>query len=253
MRRLLKSILIIIAIAVGVISCKSIEEETFVQKTEKAHEIEAFKKQEAIQFDIKITFGGKERLDGKVTLLTNSSKGLIAFKNGTKIIYNQDKVYYSPEITDTKGIRFDAYTWAYFFMFPYKMSDQGTIWKNYENKEKDALNYNSQRLTFESGTGDAPDDWYVVYTNKKNNLVNKAAYIVTAHNSKEEAEKNPHAIKYSDYQVFDSIPIATQWSFWEWIAGTGLTKEIGNAQLSGIKFIKVEAGTFTPGSDFKTI
>jgi hypothetical protein len=33
------------------------------------------------------------------------------------------------------------------------------------NKEKDATNY--LKLTFKSGTGDAPDDWYVVYADKQ--------------------------------------------------------------------------------------
>jgi hypothetical protein len=33
-------------------------------------------------------------------------------------------------------------------------------------KRKDATNYLTEKLTFKSGTGDAPDDWYVVYADK---------------------------------------------------------------------------------------
>ncbi|GIZ10154.1 hypothetical protein [Flavobacterium sp. UMI-01] len=255
-----KTVVVIFLTTFSLASCKSSkeeeknkEEETFVQKTEKAHHKEAFSAKEAIQFDIQLFFGGKERMNATMTLLTNSSKGLIVFKNGAKIIADHDKVYYSPDVPSEKSVRFDAYTWSYFFLFPYKMSDGGTKWENYENKESDHEKFDSQRLTFEAGTGDAPDDWYVVYTNKATNLIEKAAYIVTANKNKEEAEKNPHAIKYTDYKTIDGIPVATKWSFWEWATDKGLTEEIGNATLTNIKFIKVDANTFAPGSDFKTI
>ena len=254
MKKITLLLLFVLITSLTLLCCKSfIYKETFVQKTEKAHEAENFFRHQAIQFDIILNFGEKERLSGQMTLLTNSSKGLLVFKNGNKIIYDNNKVYYSPEIKQNKNVRFDAYTWSYFFLFPYKLSDQGTVWKKYENKEKDAQDYISQRLTFKSGTGDAPEDWYVVYANKNNYLIKKAAYIVTANSKKEEAEKNPHAIEYKDYKVFDSVPIATQWRFWEWVAGTGLTKEIGNASLSNIKFITVDSKTFKPEADFKTI
>jgi hypothetical protein len=46
----------------------------------------------------------------------------------------------------------------------------------------------AKKLSFESGTGDAPDDWYVVYADKATNLIEKL-HIVTK--MSEEAEKKP--------------------------------------------------------------
>ncbi len=259
MNPLIKTAVILFLATLSLASCKSSKqcakkkELTFVEKTEKAHHKEAFSAKEAIQFDIQLFFGSKERLNATITLLTNSSKGIIEFKNGSKIITDHDKVFYSPDVPSEKSVRFDAYTWSYFFLFPYKMNDGGTIWEKYNNTEADHEDFDSQRLTFEAGTGDAPDDWYIVYTNKKTNLIEKAAYIVTAMGNKEKAEKNPHAIKYTNYTEINGIAIATKWSFWEWVSGKGLTKEIGNATLSNIKFISVKENTFTPASGFKTI
>jgi hypothetical protein len=48
------------------------------------------------------------------------------------------------------------------------------------------------KINFASGTGDAPEDWYVVYADASTNLVQKYP-IVTLKANKEEAEKNPHA------------------------------------------------------------
>ena len=235
------------------VGCKSNEETLkFTAKVENAHHKQEFLAQEAVQFDFKLEFGGNEKMDAKFTILTNSTEGVIEFKNGSKIIVNQDKIYYSPTILNEESVRFDAFTWSYFFLFPYKLSDPGTIWNAYSNKEKDFENYNTEKLTFKSGTGDAPDDWYVVYANKKTNLLEKAAYIVSINGGKEAAEKNPHAIQYLEYKDVDGIPMATKWVFWGWEAGKGLTNELGHATLSDIKFVKVEADYFKPGADFKT-
>ena len=257
-----KTAAILFLATLSLASCKSSKEEekgkeekelTFVEKTEKAHNKEAFATQEAVQFDIQLFFGGQERLNATVTLLTNSSKGLISFKNGAKIIADKDKVFYSPNVPSEKSVRFDAYTWSYFFLFPYKMSDGGTKWETYNNSEVDHEKFDTERLRFEAGTGDAPDDWYIVYTNKENHLLEKVVYIVSLGKGKEEAEKEPHGMEYKDYVTVDGVPFATKWIYKGWIKGQGMTEEIGNATLSNIKFVKVDANTFTPGADFKTI
>jgi hypothetical protein len=233
--------------------CKSTpEKENFKEKIELAHQKQQFLSKEAIQFNIKLEFGEKERLNVKMTVLTNSSKGVLEFKNKSKIIFDQDKVFYSAAIPNEESVRFDAFTWQYFFLFPYKLSDLGTIWNPYDNKESDHNDYLTQKLTFESGTGDAPDDWYVVYAKKSDDLIEKAAYIVTVKGSKEEAEKNPHAIQYLEYKEVEGIPIATKWLFWEWKKGEGLTKELGKATLSNIQFVSVDKDTFRPEADSKT-
>ncbi|MFC6268718.1 DUF6503 family protein [Frigoriflavimonas asaccharolytica] len=255
-----KLIPIVLFLLVAITACKSPEKtetitdkkETFTDKIENAHQKEAFLAKEAVQFDVVLNFGGKERLNAKMTTLTNSSKSVIEFKNGSKIITDGDKVFYSADILSEESVRFDAYTWNYFFLFPNKLSDPGTIWNPYENKEKDNANYNTEKLTFKSGTGDAPDDWYIVYADKKTNLVDKATYIVTLKAGKEEAEKDPHAIQYLNYEKVDGVPIATKWIFWGWKEGLGLTDELGNATLSNIKFIKADQNYFKPGADFKT-
>lgn len=249
-----KTITLILISFVLFVGCKSeLNNKNFVQKIEKAHQKNKFLEKEAIQFDLKLSFGGKEKLDAKITLLTNSSKGAIEYKNGAKIIFNNEKVFYSANIPNEESVRFDAYTWAYFFQFPYKLSDSGTKWSFYDNTKANQEDYVTQKLTFISGTGDAPDDWYVVYANKSTNLIDKAAYIVTVNGNKEEAEKNPHVINYIDYKEVEGIPIATKWLFWEWEKNVGVTKEIGNATLTNIKFISANKDYFAPDASFKSI
>jgi hypothetical protein len=247
--------IIIILLLISILGCKSSEKpKDFATTTETAHFKNEFLKNDAIQYNIVATFGTSEWVNAKMTLATNSSQGKIEFKNGNKIIFNNKKVFYSKSIKDTTSVRFDAYTIPYFFLLPYKLSDKGTVWAKYQNKEKDSLDFDARKLSFTSGTGDAPDDWYVVYTNKKTSLIQKAAYIVTfGGTTQSEAEKEPHAIEYLDYKSVNGIPIATKWKFWGWKKDVGFQKQLGSAIISDVKFIETTPDYFWSTEDFSEI
>ena len=229
--------LLLFAITFFILSCSS-SPETFVSKVEGAHKKDAFLNHAAIAFDLQLFFGGTERFNGRITWATNSSKGELNYSDGRKIEVNEMEIIFSDTSMSEESARFTAYTWSYFFMLPFKLSDPGTRWNDYENKSMNGEEYNVEKLSFESGTGDAPDDWYVVYANKETDLIHVASYIVTAGQSVEEAEKDPHAIKYEDYREIDGVPIAHKWSFWGWTETEGLTEQLGYANLNNISFVE---------------
>ncbi|MEM6261336.1 MAG: DUF6503 family protein [Bacteroidota bacterium] len=204
---------------------------------EQAHEKGAFLSREAIQFDLVLTFGGKERLNGTITTATNSSWGLIELSSGGKIYVDKNKVFCSPALADKKSVRFDAYTWTYFFLFPYKLSDPGTQWSAFSNGVIEGKLFNTQKLSFAAGIGDAPDDWYILFTDPETHVLEYVAYIVTAGKSQEEAEADPHAIQYKQYKKVDEVPIAHEWVFWEWRKEKGVTRQLGQATLSNVAFV----------------
>ncbi len=208
-----------------------------IKLVEQAHKKSAVIENNAVAFDIILNFGGNEVLNGTMTLAGNSSKGLIQLKDGSEILHLGDKVYYSDSEKNPKSMRFAAYTWSYFFLFPYKLSDPGTNWGDLEQRDLAGKTFDFQKLTFDAGTGDAPDDWYLMYSDQENHLIEYAAYIVTAGSSQSEAEEDPHAIQYLDYKEINGVPFAHSWIFWEWREQEGLTKELGNAQLSNFRFV----------------
>jgi len=224
---------------------------TQIEKTEAVHSKGEFLSRAIVQFDIVLEFGGSERLNGTMTLTTNSTAGKIFYQNGEEIYYQKDKVFVSPEMENTERARFAAYTWSYFFLFPYKLSDPGTNWSEEEQAILNGEAYNSQKLTFGEGIGDAPDDWYITHFDSRTNLIKVAAYIVTAgETSVEEAEKDPHAISYHDYNGIDGIPLAHSWKFWEWRKDSGLTRQLGKAELSNFQFLTDEEASLNPPENF---
>ena len=80
------------------------------------------------------------------------------------------KVYQTPADIDDVRNRFYIFTWSYFFLFPYKLGDPGTVWESYENNKLADKIFDTQKLTFKNDVGDSPDDWYIVYADPKSNV-----------------------------------------------------------------------------------
>lgn len=213
------------------------DESSFVQKVEEAHHRQAFLGHDAISFDILLEFGGKERLNATVALSADSYKGKFQLADERSYYFVGDKVFVDPGYESPDGLRFSAYTWSYFFLLPYKLSDEGTYFAPYTQADLDGKTYEAEKLTFSPGTGDAPDDWYILYADPTDHLLQVASYIVTAGSSLKEAELDPHAIAYSGYSEIDGVPIAHKWTFWEWRETVGLTRQLGQASLSNIRFL----------------
>lgn len=228
-----------IALLMGLTACQK-PTSSFNQSIIDAHKSDTFFRHHAISFDINLRFNGKQRLKGRMTLLTNSSKAKIVYDDEKQIIVDGSKVWASPDLEQKPSrIRFDAYTWSYFFLFPYKLNDPGTQWTPSPNAKLDKREYTTQKLGFESGTGDAPDDWYIVFQNKETQMLEAAAYIVTANKTLIEAEEDPHAIRYENYVEIEGVPLSTSWTFWEWRTNKGLTKQLGQGDITNLEFVEV--------------
>lgn len=218
---------------------------------ESTHHKENFTDKKAVSFHLNLSFDGQPRMGATVSLMTNYSKIKVEKGDGTTLIYDGKNAMLFPKNKMYKQAEFDMWTWAYFFSLPFKLTDPGTKW---QDKGQDSINgklYNTAKLTFEKGTGDSSDDWYVVYADKNTNMLAAAAYIVTygGKNSKKAAE-NPHAIVYKNYFTLKKVPMAKNWEFHHWSKDKGVYgKPIGKATISKVKFFNPSQGFFTAPKD----
>lgn len=233
---------------------KAAEGNLFTNSIEEAHKKQAFLEKEMLQFDIQVAFGGNTILDAKVTQYTDGSKIRIDNKDNSFIVFDGDRVLMSPADADSGMARFHIFTWSYFLNLPYKLNDKGTIWSKVTNRAwGEAQPFTSSKLTFDNGVGDAPDDWYIIYKHPNTDILEGAAYIVTFGKEVAEAEKEPHAIKYDNFQYVADIPIATNWTFHMWEEAKGYGDKIGEATISNISFLNKNASLFQQPDSFQEV
>jgi len=227
----------------------------FTNSIEKAHKASLFLINEAVSFDLEVAFGGTTILEGKLTQLTDGSKIRVDKKDGTSILFDGKQAYMSPGTAEDPMARFHIFTWSYFFALPYKLNDAGTIWSAVTNRKWEATEepYPSSKLSFKQGTGDAPDDWYIIYKNPTTHVLEGAAYIVSFGKDLAEAEKEPHAIKYADFTTVNEVPFATHWTFHLWTEANGYGDQIGEVKLHNITFTTNTKEKFVPPTNSKLV
>jgi len=208
---------------------------SYVTAIESAHgKAELFENQ-VICFNLDMTFGSTKSLM-KIMTTPNSSSVRVDKSDGTSTIVLNGDVYTNADSTNWARERSSLFTYQYFFMLPYKLSDEGTKWERLpEMKIKEQM-MDRAKLTFERGTGDAPDDWYIVHSDKVTHMINAVGYIVTGGGTSiEEAEEHAHAIEYLDYRKFDKVPIATTWNFYRYNKEVGLGSQIGQGIIRNVE------------------
>lgn len=223
----------------------------FHKPIEAAHGAEAWRSHQAVSARIKVTFGGKDMLDGRFVFDTPVGRSRLETSDGAAVVFDGSTAWVTPADSPMGPMaRFHVLTWPYFLAAPFKLGDPGanltpTTWV----KQGDAWVATS-RMTFDVGTGDAPDDWYVLYRDPKTDRLHAMAYIVTfGGKPKADAEKEPHAVVYHDYKTIDGVTLATHFTFHNWSEAGGIEDEvIGEVWVSDIAFLEPDHDAFVKPS-----
>lgn len=226
---------------------------TYATGIEAFHNKAVWDTKKAIAFDIDIQFGGQPVLQGRITTLTSTGQVRIDLTDSlqSRMIWTGTEAVVSPASSPAGGARFHVLTWPYFLAAPFKLQDPGARLEETGTAQVDDRAASTARLTFASGTGDSPDDWYVVYKEAATEELLAMAYIVTFGKSLSDAEADPHAIVYKGYEMVEGVRIATDWTFTGWSQEGGIGEEIGAATLSNLAFAEPEPGFFEVPADHR--
>ena len=224
----------------------------YAGKVEKAHNVSAFSSAAVIKTDLVVSFGGSERINGTLTMTPSTSATRIDQKSGTTMVWDGSHAWVSPAASEQKMARFHLLTWPYFFAVPFKLQDPGTHLEDLGLVKMGENEYSAAKLTFGENVGDAPDDWYIVYTDPKTSVVQGLAYIVTyGKNDAAAATSEPHGIRYHDYVTVAGLAVPTRWTFHDWSEVSGFGEEIGGeAKLSNVELLaSIPEGHFSKPAD----
>jgi len=230
----------------------------FAGPIEEAHGAEAWNDAEAVRAGMALDFGGNRVLEGSMTFSPDMERVRMDVAGGARVYWHDGTAWVSPADAEVPRARFHVLTWPYFLAAPMKLRDPGARLEELGRREMGGASYDAARLTFAPGTGDTPDDWYVVYRETDSDRLGAMAYIVTYGTPKEEAEAEPHAIRYLDFTEVGGAAVPTTWDFHHWNEEQGIHGDpIGRMALTEVELLgageELEEGFFTPPEDAREV
>ncbi|MFU8803509.1 MAG: hypothetical protein ACNA8W_06850 [Bradymonadaceae bacterium] len=113
--------------------------------------------------------------------------------------------------------RFWALTPYYFVGLPFLLADPGVILKSEGEATLEGRSYDVVRATYEPGTGDAPDDFYVIYIHSETRLVEAIRYIVSYPGFFPDGGHSPESfMTYENHEEVDGLTFATFHRTFRW-------------------------------------
>jgi hypothetical protein len=217
-----------------------------VRTVESAHRKDDLLKYETVSFDLELQRRNQPVLHATIVQRTDGTRVRIRKENGSDILFDGQDSWLSPAISSDPEARFDLFAWHYFFCLPWKLSDPGARWQSLPDRVFEQLDCSAGRLSFVPGTGDSSDDWFLVFSDKREGLLRGAVYVVTFGGKPvETAEKKPRSIVYTDFRRVAGIPVAHQWKFYEWNTDSlDDRREAGSAVIRNVRFADERPGDF---------
>ncbi|MBT8485338.1 MAG: hypothetical protein HKO59_17830 [Phycisphaerales bacterium] len=224
--------------------------DTLARRLAVAHGIEAWRAIDAVAVELTVTLGGETVIDGTMVYDPRDGRVRIENRDGVTMVFDGRRAWVSPPETELPpGPRFHLLTWPYFLAVPFKLHDPGARRADHRLRSRGSQLCETFRLTFESGTGDTPDDWYIVYgeTTPGGRLV-AMAYTITY--GGEPGEREPHAIEYSDFRETAGVTLAHRWVFRAWDEDAGPHGDaLGEVNLRNVRFLTPNDHTFSRPDD----
>lgn len=133
--------------------------------------------------------------------------------------------------------RFWALTPYYFVAIPFVLSDPGVKLVHEGQSELEGRPCELVRATFEAGTGDAPDDFYVVYIDQQTRRVSAVRYIVSYRGFFPDGGHSPEKLMtYDAPQTIDGVVFPSSFRTFSWVDGAA-GELVTNTTLSDVRFV----------------
>ena len=210
---------------------------------ETAHARETWRGKPALAADIEVEIGGQVANRGRLLFKTDLSASRIELADGTVLVFDGQDAWVSPSVSDFQRARWHLRAWPYLIALPAKLRDHGTRLEPMDQRDLQGKTYDVARLTFEPGTGDTPDDWYLLHRDPETDRLAAAAFISTYGQPVLEAEQAPQAVVYEEVAEVEGVPLPTRLTLWSWNRESGLQGEpFAEVRFSNLAFT-------TPGPD----
>ncbi len=137
--------------------------------------------------------------------------------------------------------RFYMWTPFYFFGMPFVFGDPGAMQESLGRKNFQGKEYEVVKVRFKKGTGDTPDDFYLVYLDPTSAQLKLAAYVVTYPSMRKGRsidQLEMHAIIFEEWQEAGGLKVPKVAPFYVWKNDTVEGEPLGTLEFSNVLFSK---------------
>jgi hypothetical protein len=141
---------------------------------------------------------------------------------------------------DTASIPMNPRFWSltpyYFLGLPFVLADDGVILTDIDDLTFEGKEYDLVKATYETGTGDASGDFYVIYIDKETDLMAGLRYIVSYPGFYPDGGHSPEKfMKILDLRETSAIKLATGYHT-HWWKNESLAAHITTIEVSDVSF-----------------
>lgn len=135
------------------------------------------------------------------------------------------------------NLRFWALTPIYFLAQPFNFDGSGVVLESMGEKTLDSIAYDAVKISFEKGTGDAPDDYYINYYNKDDHKLAALRYIVSYPKYFKDGGHSPEKIMtLHDFKTVRGITLPTSYKTYMLAEDESRGEYVTDISVSDIKF-----------------
>lgn len=211
-------------------------------RVEAAHGLAAWWRTEVLRADVLIEFGGRTVVDGRMTFETNGPRARLDVRDGGSVVYDGATCWATPD--GPPNARFHVLTWSWFLAAPLKIRGHGSLLAPFETMTWEGTTHHVARQTFQADTGDTPEDWYDLVVDPDTHRLTDMGYVVTFGKTLEEANEEPHAIRYDGFTTVEGVTLSMDWTFTMYTRETGFGEPIGKGRIRNPTFIAAADADF---------
>lgn len=135
--------------------------------------------------------------------------------------------------------RFYMWTPFYFFGMPFVFADPGAKQEALGKKMFQGQEYEAVKITFQKGTGDSSDDFYVAYVDPTSQQLKLVSYVVTSalvRKGRPIDQLEPHALVFQEWQEAGGLRVPKRGSFYKWANENVEGEPLGVMEFSNVQF-----------------
>ncbi len=133
--------------------------------------------------------------------------------------------------------RFWSMTPYYFVGVPFVFSDPGTVLERGPDETVQGQLWNTVKVGYQGGVGDAPDDWYVVYLDPETHRVGGLRYVVSYPGFFPDGGHSPEKwMGYAGRQMVGQVSVAQSHHTYTW-GPEGAGDKVTEIQVSDLKSV----------------